>query len=73
MPSHGALSKAGKVRSITGKPENGESAPSPFPRVSNRKAYRRRIVLERNAGRYGAQGGQYDPSKRRRGRRRRRH
>jgi len=69
-PSHGALSKAGKVRSITGEPNNEGSTPSPNPRVSNRKAYRRRIILGRNAGRFGAQGGQYDPSRRRRGRRR---
>ena len=70
MPSHGALSKAGKVRSITGKPKNGDSKPSPNPRVNNRKAYRRRIILGRNAGRFGTQGGQYDPSRRRKGRRR---
>jgi len=69
MPSHGALSKAGKVRSITGNPD-GESTPSHGPRVGNRKAYRRRIILGRNAGRFGAQGGQFDPFRRRRGRRR---
>ncbi len=65
MPTHGALSKAGKVRSITGKP-NRRSKASPNPRVNNRKAYRNRIVLERNVSRFGAQGGQYDPFTRRR-------
>jgi ribosomal protein S30 len=61
MPSHGALSKAGKVRSMTGVPDREKSRSTPNPRVNNRKAYRRRILLGRNAGRYGTQGGQYNP------------
>jgi small subunit ribosomal protein S30e len=51
MPSHGALSKAGKVRSTTPKIEKDVSKPSPNPRVNNRNKYDRRIILERNAGR----------------------
>jgi len=70
MPSHGALSKAGKVRSMTGVAEKKKSKRNHNPRVSNRKEYRRRVVLGRNAGRYGTQGGQYDPTARRYRRRR---
>jgi len=51
MPSHGALSKAGKVRSMTGPPEKKKSKRNHNPKVSNRKKYRRRVVLGRNAGR----------------------
>lgn len=69
MPSHGALSKAGKVRSMTGLPEKKKSRRNHSPKMSNRRAYRRRVVLGRNAGRYGTQGGQYDPFSRRRRRR----
>jgi ribosomal protein S30 len=66
MPSHGSLSKAGKVRMLTSKPsdEEEESTPTHGPKINNRKAYRRRIVLNRNAGRYGTQGGQYEPRRR---------
>jgi small subunit ribosomal protein S30e len=73
MPSHGALSKAGKVRSTTPKIEKDKSRPSPNPRVNNRSKYDRRIILERNKGRSGTQGGQYIPNTRGgfRGRRRR--
>ena len=60
MPSHGALSKAGKVRLITPKIEKTESSSTPGPRVNNRSKHRKRIILDRNAGRYGTQGGQYD-------------
>ncbi|MCK4425051.1 30S ribosomal protein S30e [Candidatus Bathyarchaeota archaeon] len=64
MPSHGALSKAGKVRSMTPKIESKKRRSS-IPRVSNRKLYYKRFVLDRNSG-------QYKPNDRRRRRRRRR-
>ncbi|NIO38366.1 30S ribosomal protein S30e [Candidatus Bathyarchaeota archaeon] len=51
MPSHGALSKAGKVRSITPTVESKENR-SPCPRVNNRRFYNRRIILGRNKSRY---------------------
>jgi small subunit ribosomal protein S30e len=51
MPSHGSLSKAGKVRSITPKLESKKNG-SPGPRVSNRRLYNRRIILGRNKSRY---------------------
>jgi small subunit ribosomal protein S30e len=51
MPSHGALSKAGKVRSITPTVEPNKNG-SPGPRVGNRRVYNRRIVLGRNKRRY---------------------
>lgn len=58
MPSHGALSKAGKVRSITPKIESKKRSSS-IPRVSNRKLYHKRFILGRN-------NGQYKPGNRRR-------
>ncbi|MQY61969.1 30S ribosomal protein S30e [archaeon] len=63
MPSHGSLSKAGKVRSITPKVEAKERHSS-APRVDNRSSYYKRFVLGRDSG-------QYTPGKRRRRRRRR--
>ena len=57
MPSHGALSKAGKVRSITPKIESKKRSAS-GPRVNNRRLYHKRFVLGRN--------GQYKPDYRRR-------
>lgn len=57
MPSHGALSKSGKVRSITPKIES-EKRSSSGPRVNNRKSYHKRFVLGIN--------GQYQPDYRRR-------
>jgi len=47
MPSHGALSKAGKVRSITPKTESKKRTSS-GPRVSNRKLYYKRFILARD-------------------------
>jgi ribosomal protein S30 len=70
MPSHGALSKAGKVRSLSGSRKD-ESKSKPNPRVNNRRKYNNRVILDRNAHR-GTQGGQYKLSQRRYGRRRRR-
>jgi small subunit ribosomal protein S30e len=69
VPSHGALSKAGKVRSRTPKIEKTKSNSTPGPRVNNRSKHQRRIILDRNVGRYGTQGGQYDFYARGRGRR----
>jgi small subunit ribosomal protein S30e len=57
MPSHGALSKAGKVRSITPKMEPKKKNSS-GPKVSNRRLYYKRFILHRN--------GQYKPDYRRR-------
>jgi small subunit ribosomal protein S30e len=62
VPSHGALSKAGKVRSITPKMESTKRSSS-IPRVGNRKLYYKRFILDRNVG-------QYKPDNRRRRRRR---
>ncbi|MFQ6081698.1 MAG: 30S ribosomal protein S30e [Candidatus Bathyarchaeia archaeon] len=62
MPSHGALSKAGKVRSITPKMESKKRSSS-IPRVSKRKSYNKRVILQRG-------NGQYKPGRRRRRRRR---
>ena len=62
MPSHGSLSKAGKVRSITPKLEARERH-STGPRVNNQNAYYKRFVLNRESG-------QYSPGQRRRKRRR---
>jgi len=64
VPSHGSLSKAGKVRSITPKVEAKERHSS-APRVNNHKKYHKRFVLDRGIG-------QYKPGKYRRRRRRRR-
>ena len=62
MPSHGSLSKAGKVRAITPKVEAKERHTN-GPRVTNSSNYHKRIVLDRGLG-------QYKPGKRRRRRRR---
>ncbi|PVX23671.1 MAG: 30S ribosomal protein S30 [Candidatus Bathyarchaeum sp.] len=62
MPSHGSLSKAGKVRSVTPKLEARERH-SATPRVDNQSAYHKRFILSRDAG-------QYKPGSRRRRKRR---
>ena len=49
MPTHGALSKAGKVRSQTPNIEATKKK-RPFPRVRNKKNYSKRVLLERKAG-----------------------
>jgi small subunit ribosomal protein S30e len=49
MPTHGALSKAGKVRSQTPKIE-GMKKTSPSPRNRNRKNYRKRVILQKDPG-----------------------
>ncbi|UCC58233.1 MAG: 30S ribosomal protein S30e [Candidatus Bathyarchaeum sp.] len=61
MPSHGSLSKAGKVRSMTPKIDARERRSS-VPRVNNRKSFYKRFVLSRDSG-------QYKPGNRRRRRR----
>lgn len=49
MPTHGSLSKAGKVRSQTPKiPPRPKSSPSPRDRV--KRNYEKRIVLGRKPG-----------------------
>ena len=53
MPTHGSLSKAGKVRSQTPKIQARERR-TDIPRVRNRQTYRKRFVLERNIGQYKA-------------------
>jgi len=62
VPSHGSLSKAGKIRSMTPKVESKERH-SAIPRVTNHKNYYKRFVLDRG-------NGQYKPGRRRRRRRR---
>ena len=51
MPTHGSLSKAGKVRSQTPKLD-GKERHSSAPRLGNRKLYYKRFILERNIGQY---------------------
>ncbi len=47
--THGALNKAGKVRSLTPKVERRERR-SPIPRVRLRKNYKKRFLLGRRPG-----------------------
>lgn len=61
MPSHGSLSKAGKIRNLTPKVE-GKERHSDGPRITNRNNHHKRFVLDRGIG-------QYKPGKRRRRRR----
>jgi small subunit ribosomal protein S30e len=51
MPSHGSLSKAGKIRALTPKIE-GKERHSAIPRVANRNNYHKRFVLDRGNGQY---------------------
>ncbi|MFA5365052.1 MAG: 30S ribosomal protein S30e [Candidatus Bathyarchaeia archaeon] len=51
MPSHGSLSKAGKVRSATPKLEARERHHQ-APRVDNRNTYHKRFELSRESGQY---------------------
>ncbi|MEM1569117.1 MAG: 30S ribosomal protein S30e [Candidatus Bathyarchaeia archaeon] len=49
MPTHGSLTKAGKVRSQTPKiPAKPKTSPS--PRVKNKSNYIKRLVLNRKPG-----------------------
>jgi len=56
MPTHGSLSKAGKVRSQTPKIES-KTRKNQNPRMQNRRKYNNRQILGRNIG-------QYSPDKR---------
>jgi len=58
MPTHGSLSKAGKVRTQTPKVDSRRKSSS-IPRIGNRRAYEKRVILGRNIG-------QFRPDRRRR-------
>ncbi len=49
MPTHGSITKAGKVRSQTPKIQ-GRERHSPPPRVSLRSKYVKRVMLNRKPG-----------------------
>ncbi|TET58932.1 30S ribosomal protein S30e [Candidatus Bathyarchaeota archaeon] len=49
MPTHGSLSKAGKVRSQTPKIE-GTPRKNPTPRRRSRRNYEKRVILQRDVG-----------------------
>jgi len=49
MPTHGSLSKAGKVRAQTPKIQAQERSKL-SPKARSRKNYEKRIVLQRKAG-----------------------
>jgi len=49
MPTHGSLSKAGKVRSQTPKIEAHVKI-SPSPKTRTRRTYEKRVILQRKAG-----------------------
>ena len=51
MPTHGSLTKAGKVRSQTPKLP-ARMRRSPVPRVKKRNDYRKRFILERKPGQF---------------------
>jgi small subunit ribosomal protein S30e len=52
VPTHGSLSKAGKVRMQTPKIETTTKKNSSGPRVNNRKLYHKRVILCRNIGQF---------------------
>jgi small subunit ribosomal protein S30e len=52
VPTHGSLSKAGKVRMQTPKIETTTKKSSAGPRVKNRKLYHNRVELCRNIGQF---------------------
>ena len=51
MPTHGSLSKAGKVRSQTPKIERRQRT-NPTPRTRNRRVYEKRVILGREIGQF---------------------
>ncbi|MGD8566455.1 MAG: 30S ribosomal protein S30e [Candidatus Bathyarchaeota archaeon] len=51
MPTHGALSKAGKVRAQTPKMESVKRRRI-SPRSRNRRNYEKRLILQRKVGQY---------------------
>jgi small subunit ribosomal protein S30e len=48
LPTHGALSKAGKVRMQTPAVERVNNSSSPIPRIGNNRRYRRFMFNEQN-------------------------
>ncbi|UCG45697.1 MAG: 30S ribosomal protein S30e [Candidatus Bathyarchaeota archaeon] len=60
MPTHGSLSKAGKVRSQTPKVASTPRK-TRMPRIRSRRNFEKRVILQRNPGQ--------NPLKRRRRRR----
>jgi small subunit ribosomal protein S30e len=52
VPTHGSLSKAGKVRMQTPKMEHTAKKTHAGPRLKNRKLYHNRVVLCRNIGQF---------------------
>jgi small subunit ribosomal protein S30e len=49
MPTHGSLSKAGKVRSQTPKIQ-AQVKKSPNPKFRNKRNYEKRVLMQRKAG-----------------------
>jgi small subunit ribosomal protein S30e len=49
MPTHGSLTKAGKVRSQTPKIE-GRTKKSQNPRINARRTYEKRVITGRKSG-----------------------
>jgi small subunit ribosomal protein S30e len=49
MPTHGSLTKAGKVRSQTPKLE-AKPKPGHIPKVRNRRTFEKRFTLKRKPG-----------------------
>ncbi|MBX5326105.1 MAG: 30S ribosomal protein S30e [Candidatus Bathyarchaeia archaeon] len=49
MPTHGSLSKAGKVRGQTPKIAPTEKK-KPSPRIHTRRNYEKRLILQRKSG-----------------------
>ncbi len=49
MPSHGSITKAGKVRSQTPKIK-GREKHSAIARIRNKNNYRKRFILKRRSG-----------------------
>jgi small subunit ribosomal protein S30e len=49
MPTHGSLSKAGKVRSQTPK-ITAQERTAPSPKTRNRRNFEKRVTLQRKAG-----------------------
>ncbi|MCW4004650.1 MAG: 30S ribosomal protein S30e [Candidatus Bathyarchaeota archaeon] len=49
MPTHGSLSKAGKVRSQTPKIQAQERT-APNPKARSRRNYEKRVILQRKPG-----------------------
>lgn len=49
MPTHGSLSKAGKVRSQTPKVE-AKQRTAPSPKNRSRRNFEKRVILQRKAG-----------------------